>query len=115
MDIIELIKNFEHAGFTRKQAETQVQTMVDFKKDLMTKNDGRELSARMDLLNEKVDSRFQSIQISLQTLHQRLDAQDAKINLSPLINTVYMSGILLLYLGFTKYAPIIEAWLSTYF
>ncbi len=133
MDTIELIKEFENTGFTIVQAEVQVKTMADIKKGLMTESAGEALSKRMDFLNDKIDfvdrkltdridrlerslndkmdAKFHGIDLAFKAINDRFSALETKISLSPLINTIYMFGLLMMYLGFTKFKPLIDTWL----
>lgn len=124
MDSIEIVKNFERSGFTRQQAELQVKTMIDLKRDLLTKQDGEHIDSRFD----QVDTRFVEVDKRFDLVDRRLDLMDKRINslehsmlegfrllredirLQPLRTTIYTASVLVTSLGLYSYWPIIQNW-----
>ncbi len=112
MDSIDIVKNLEQAGFTRRQAELQVKTMVDLKKDLMTKKDGEHLNRRMDTFENRMgnlDKRIDSLEESMKYGFTLLRDE---IRLQPLRIIIYLVGVVGGFLGIYSYWPMIKNWLQ---
>lgn len=62
MNPIDISRNFERAGFSRKQAEVQVTTLMDIKKGLMTQEDGKRLEEKFEARFERLEDRFTSFE-----------------------------------------------------
>lgn len=121
MNTMDSIKQYESVGFSRKQAELQVRSMDDFKKELATKKDVETstnmLNSRMDFLSKDLGSGFEMQNKRLDAQDRKIDGQSSKIDgleykidTLPLQTSVYTAGILLTLVGLYKLIPVIAGW-----
>lgn len=102
MNIIDTIKKLETSGFTRKQAETQVNMVSDFKKDLMTKEDAKQLEDRLDLKFDVIDLKFNALKEHVTT----------SIKYIPLVSALYTLGVFATVIGLIKTVPVFLTWIN---
>lgn len=91
MSDIDIVKRFETVGFTRGQAEMQVRTISDFKKDLMTKEDASYLNRRMDHIEQRMDH----IEQRIDHIEKRLDHIIARIDEMPERIAIHVSKVMI--------------------
>ncbi len=112
MNIIDSIKDFEQAGFTRKQAEQQVKSMTDLKEGLATSKELNSLRFEIDTSFGFVAKQFKSIDEQFKNIDKRFDLIDKKLRYMPFETTIYQAGMLLLFFGIQKFWPAIFTWLT---
>lgn len=110
MDSIEIVKNFERSGFTRVQAELQVKTMIDLKRDLLTKQDGEQINSRFDLVDRRLDLMDKRIDSLEHAMLEGFRLLREELRLQPLRTTVYTASVLVTSLGLYSYWPTIQSW-----
>lgn len=126
MDVLDTIKKFQNAGFSREQSEVQVIAMTDMKKGLATTGDIKsvrsdiesikkdvsnlqdELRAVETRLTDRMDYKFESLNNIMET---GFDSVNQRIDLMPLKMTLYFIGVIIAFLSLQSFWPVIMSWL----
>ncbi len=77
---IENLKKLEKAGFTRNQAETQMQVIGSFMKNNATKLDIKSLREAIENIDFKMDTRFAGVDTNFKSVHKTIQNLEHKMD-----------------------------------